>query len=272
MTCLNAAAIQMCTGIDVTENLVSAEALVAQASEQGANLVVLPEYFPFMGEDLSAKLAIMEPAGNGRIQQAMSNWAKQYGVWLVGGSIPIISDIPGKPFARCYVFNEQGKIVTHYDKIHMFDVQVDDNIQHYRESDYSLAGEGPVICDTPWGAMGIAVCYDIRFPELFRYYFEHNVSLVVLPSAFTVPTGRAHWEVLLRARAIENQCFMIAAAQSGLHENGRETWGHSMIVDPWGKIITEIESQTGAAVASLDMALIEQLAEKMPVKQHRKEL
>jgi nitrilase len=262
--------VQLCSGVSVADNLSHAKQRIAQAAEQGAQLVVLPEYFPVMGHKEEDKRSIQEVMGLGPIQSHLRDWAKTYGVWIIGGTLPIQSSDPKRPFGRTLVFNERGECVAHYDKIHLFDVQVNDSQGSYCESRGTYPGSQPTVCETPWGKMGLAVCYDLRFPELFRYYATQGVTLLALPAAFTATTGHAHWEVLLRARAIENQCFVLASAQAGHHQNGRETWGHSMVVDPWGTIVGQLAQQPDVLIAKLDLRMPQELAKKMPVLQHRK--
>ncbi|WP_144391481.1 carbon-nitrogen hydrolase family protein [Pleionea sediminis] len=267
---LRLSVIQMCSGCDLHINLKFAKQKIAAAAADGAQLVILPEYYPLMGRDLTSKLNVQEQHGQGQIQDMMQESAAKYGVWIIGGSIPVCSDDPQRPYARCYVYDDSGENVGFYDKVHMFDVSIDDNVGNYQESQYSMPGEKPVFVESPWGKIGLAVCYDIRFPELFRKYAEDNVDLVALPSAFTVPTGKAHWEVLLRARAIENQCFIAGAAQAGKHENGRITWGHSMIINPWGDILGQLKSELGILTQSIEIADRVKLQEKLPVLEHRR--
>lgn len=262
--------IQMCSAVSVSANLKQAEELIIKATERGAKLVVLPEYFPLMGFREDDKREIQEAMGNGPIQSKLSEWASQHQVWIVAGTMPIISKDPNRPFGRTLVFNCSGECVAYYDKIHLFDVSVDDSQGSYCESKGTFAGSKPAVCDTPWGKLGLAVCYDLRFPELFRFYAEQGVTLVALPAAFTAATGKAHWEILLRARAIENQCFVLASAQGGVHENKRETWGQSMVVDPWGTIVGQLGQQPDVLMATLDLNLTQEIAKKMPVLQHRK--
>ncbi len=269
-TKLTVGIVQMCSRVSVADNLAQAERMIKKAAEQGASLVVLPEYFPLMGHREDDKRDIQETMGDGPIQSSLQRWAKANSIWIIAGTIPIQSTDPKRPYGRTLVFNQKGECVAHYDKIHLFDVNVDDSQGSYCESKGTCAGAKPTVCDTPWGKLGLAVCYDLRFPELFRYYAEQGVTLVALPAAFTAATGRAHWEVLLRARAIENQCFVLASAQGGEHENRRETWGQSMVVDPWGTIVGQLAQDPDVLIATLDLNRTQELAQKMPVLQHRK--
>lgn len=272
--------IQMCSSDDLNKNLQDAEQFIEQAAKENAAIIVLPEYFPFMGLRDKDKLQHQErfvPAHLSQnieepeqpIQSMLSRLAKKHGVWIIGGSIPVQSNDDQRPFARCLVYNGEGELAGHYDKIHMFDVEVDDKHSRYCESAGTMPGKHPSVVDTPWGKAGLSICYDLRFAELYRHYADKDVSLMFVPSAFTEPTGNAHWEVLLRARAIENQCFVIAAAQAGEHANGRKTWGHSMVVDPWGRIVGELQQQTGVLTLDLNLDERTKLAHKMPVQQHR---
>ncbi|MCO7224056.1 carbon-nitrogen hydrolase family protein [Pleionea sp. CnH1-48] len=266
---LKVAVVQMCSSTDVSDNLAFVEQLAKEAWHKGAEWLVLPEYFPLFAKREQDKMSIVEKAGSGPIQHRLEQLACQYKLWIFAGSMPIASGDVERPFSRLSVYNNKGLQCAHYDKIHLFDVDVDDGHRTYRESANTLPGDQPVSCDTPWGKVGLAICYDIRFPELFRVYAEEEVAFVVLPAAFTVTTGRAHWEVLLRARAIENQCFILAAAQSGRHQNGRETWGHSMIIDPWGDTVAELEQESGLLICELDIHRLTEVRSQMPVLTHR---
>ncbi|NVJ58879.1 MAG: carbon-nitrogen hydrolase family protein [Gammaproteobacteria bacterium] len=262
---LTVSCIQMCSSADVIENLETAEALIQQAARSGAKLVVLPEYFPIMAHSHKAKLLCQESFGEGPIQEWLQKVAKDNQVWLIAGSIPICSSDQNRPFARCLVLNENGHVEGFYDKIHMFDVEVEDTTKRYFESAGTMPGKDPSIIHTPWGKIGLAVCYDLRFPEVFTYYRNNGVSIITLPSAFTVPTGKAHWKTLVKARAIDSQSYIIAPAQSGLHQNGRETWGHSMVVDPWGEIVGELEKELGVLVTTIEIQKVKSVRDKMPL-------
>src|SRR3990167_1884367 len=229
------AAIQMNSGHSIQKNLAAAKKWIGEASDQGAQLVVLPEMFAVMGMDQMDKIKVREKLGDGLIQHFLSEEAREHGIWLVGGTIPLaVQDAHEKVHAACLVFDDKGKQAARYDKIHLFDVTLDAARECYAESKTTTAGNQVVVVPTPFGKLGLAVCYDVRFPELFRAMHEKQVEVVALPAAFTLTTGSVHWDVLVRSRAIENQIYLIAAAQTGLHENGRKTYGHSMIVDPWG--------------------------------------
>ena len=226
------AAVQMATGPNVSANLLETERLVAEASECGAGLVVLPENFAFMGKRDQDQLALCETDGGGPLQDFLALTARKYGVWLVGGTIPMNARDAGKVRAACLLFDERGERVARYDKMHLFDVHLLDADERYVESATIEPGNEIVVVDSPFGRLGLAVCYDLRFPEMFRAMLDGGVDVLAVPASFTAITGKAHWEVLVRARAIENLAYVVAAAQGGYHINGRETHGHSMIVDP----------------------------------------
>jgi predicted amidohydrolase len=267
-----AAVIQMTSSPDVEANLATARGLLERARAQGAVLAALPENFAIMGHKEADKVAVAEPAGEGPIQAFLGHCARELGMWIVGGTIPIRDETqPGRVAAACLVFDERGRSVARYDKIHLFDVDIPGREERYRESATIVAGAQPVVTTTPLGRLGMAVCYDMRFPELFRVLQAQGAEVFCLPSAFTAPTGRAHWELLLRARAVENLCYVLAPAQSGMHDNGRETYGDSMIVDPWGHVIARVaEPGPGLAVAQIDRTLQQELRGRFPALAHRK--
>lgn len=264
------AAIQMASSPSVGANLLEAEKLVAEAAKAGAKLVALPENFALMGNHELDKIKVKEPDGDGPIQRFLAEAAKKYGVWLVGGTIPIAGTDPNKVRAACVVYNDQGERVARYDKMHLFDVNVPGTNEVYRESDSIEQGEQPVVIDTPFGRLGLAVCYDLRFPEFFRKMGEQGVDILVIPAAFTAETGAAHWEVLLRARAIENLCYVIAPNQGGLHLNGRKTFGHSMVIDPWGVILDCYKTGGGFVLGDIDLGRLEKVRATFPVLGHRR--
>jgi deaminated glutathione amidase len=251
----NVAACQMTSGPDVAANLRVAEELLERAAAASARVAVLPENFAFMGLADADKRAVAEPFGDGPIQTRLAQIARRLGLWLVAGTMPIRSaESDGRVCAACLVIDESGRTVARYDKIHLFDVDIPGKSESYRESAHVTPGTQPVVVDTPVGRLGLAVCYDVRFPELFRALSARGARWLVLPSAFTVPTGRAHWEPLLRARAIENLAYVVAAAQAGVHPGGRETWGDSMIVDYWGAVVQRLASGAGIVTAAFDLA------------------
>lgn len=264
------AAVQMCSSADVDENLQQASKWIAEAAENKASLVVLPEMFAIMGMNANDKILIREARGEGKIQSFLARMAREHRIWIVGGTIPLISKQENKVMAASLVYDDHGKLVAHYDKMHLFDVVLSSEEQ-YRESDTITAGNKIVTVDSPVGKLGLAVCYDVRFPELFRCLSDEGVEVIALPSAFTVPTGKAHWEILVRARAIENFCYVIAAAQGGNHVNGRKTWGHSMIVAPWGNVLAVLDDdKPGIIYAEMQNEKINEARQSIPVKQHRR--
>jgi predicted amidohydrolase len=263
------AALQMCSGPDVGANLAQAQRLIAEAAARGAKLAVLPENFALMGRNERDKLAVAEREGEGPIQAFLAEQARRHGLWLVGGTIGLRGSDPERVRAACLLYSDRGERVARYDKIHLFDVEVGER-EAYRESATLEPGAEPVLVDTPVGRLGLAVCYDLRFPELFRRLAGQGMQLLALPAAFTATTGAAHWEVLLRARAIENLCYVVASAQGGMHANGRATYGHSMVIDPWGKVLAELGTEPGTADAAIDPAELAQLRERFPALSHRR--
>jgi nitrilase len=259
------AAIQMASGPNVAGNLNEAKRLIAKAAEQGAKLVVLPEFFAIMGMDEQEKVAVREQPGLGPIQSFLADAAKQHKVWLVGGSIPLAANSPDKVLNSCLVFDDSGAQVGRYDKIHLFNLELGN--ESYNESRTIEPGSEVVVIDSPFGRIGLAICYDLRFPELFRAMKE--VDVIVLPSAFTATTGKVHWEPLVRARAIENLSFVIAAAQGGYHVNGRETHGHSMVVDPWGRVLDQLPRGSGVVIADINPSYQASLRASLPALSHR---
>ena len=265
MTDLRAAAVQMISGPEVAPNLETAGRLIAEAAAQGAQLVALPEYFPLIGARDADRLAARERDGAGPIQDFLAAAAQKHAVWIVGGSLPTFADDPAKLRNTCLVFDYAGRRVARYDKIHLFGFQ--NGEERYDEAATIEADDMPVAFDTPWGRVGLGICYDLRFPELFRALGP--LDLLVLPAAFTETTGRAHWELLLRARAVENQCYVVAAAQGGQHPNGRVTHGNSMIVDPWGDILARLDTGEGVVAAELSAARLAEVRTRLPALQHR---
>ena len=264
------AAIQMASGPNVNANLLEAARLIKKAVEAGAKLVVLPENFAIMGMNEADKVDIREEDGKGPIQEFLAEQAARHGIWLVGGTIPLAASDANHVYAACLLFDDKGKRIARYDKIHLFDVQITESDERYNESATIEPGNDIVVVDTPFGKLGLAVCYDLRFPGLFRRMIDEGVEIFAMPSAFTAITGRAHWDVLVRARAIENTCFMIASAQGGYHANGRETYGHSMIVDPWGLVLDNLSRGSGFVVADIDLGRLRDLRRTFPVLEHRK--
>jgi len=258
------AAIQMASGPNVEGNLSEARRLVADAAEQGAKLVVLPEFFAIMGMNEQDKVNVCEQPGQGPIQQFLSETARKHKIWLMG-SMPLVSNTPNKVRNSLLVFDETGTQVARYDKIHLFNLTLGN--ESYNEAQTIEAGDKVVVVDSPFGRIGLAICYDLRFPELFRAM--KDVDILVLPSAFTATTGKVHWEPLIRARAIENLSYVIAAAQGGYHVSGRETHGHSMIVDPWGRIMDELQRGSGVVIADVNASYQRSLRSSLPALTHR---
>jgi len=264
------ACIQMASGPNVGANLLEAERLINQAVRQEAGLVVLPENFAIMGKSERDKIDVREVEGDGPIQEFLAEQARRHGIWLVGGTVPLAASDPGKIRAACMVYDDTGQQVARYDKIHLFDVDLVDSDEQYTESETIEPGDRVVVLDSPLGRIGLAVCYDLRFPELFRQQLDAGMEVLVLPAAFTAITGRAHWEVLVRARAIENLCYVVAAGQGGYHLNGRETHGHSMIVDPWGIVLNSLARGPGVVSATIDLGRLESARRNFPSIEHRR--
>lgn len=260
------AAVQMVSGPEVDANLFSAEALIAKAAAAGAKLVALPEYFAVLSADPTRKIGLREKEGDGPLQQFLSDCARNYGVWLVGGTIPLWCEDPARVRNTSLVFDPQGQRASRYDKLHLFSFR--NGAEQFDEGATIECGCDVIKFDGPCGPTGLSVCYDLRFPELFRQLGD--VNLIVLPAAFTATTGRAHWEVLLRARAIENQCYVLAAAQGGTHEGGRRTYGHSMLIDPWGTVTQCLANGEGIITGQVSPARIAQVRSQLPALTHRK--
>lgn len=263
------AALQMCSGPQVAANLQIAARLLAEARAAGARLAVLPENFSFMGLHDADKRAIAEPDGDGPVQYFLSQQARALSMWIVGGTTPIAIAAGERVAAACLVFNDDGQRVARYDKMHLFDVDIPGRVESYRESANIAPGARAVLVPTPAGLLGLSVCYDMRFPELYRQLAAAGARWFTMPAAFTVPTGRAHWETLLRARAIENLSFVVAPAQAGTHANGRETYGDSLIVDYWGTVLARRASGEGVVLASLDLAAQAEARRNFPALTHR---
>lgn len=266
---IRVAALQTVASPEVQANLETAEHLLGRAAREGARLALLPEYFCLMGQRDRDKLDIAEVAGDGPIQRFLADAARRHRMWIVGGTLPIRCDDPGRVLNRCSVWSPEGDCAAHYDKIHLFAFEQGD--ERYDEGRVLHAGSTPVALQAGALRVGLSVCYDLRFPELYRALMRPPCDLLCVPAAFTVPTGRAHWELLLRARAVENQCYVLAAAQGGLHKNGRRTWGHSMIVDPWGDVLAQqAEDGEGVVLAELDLARMADVRQRLPALAHRR--
>ena len=259
------AAVQMVSSHDVEKNLSDADELIAEAARQGVRLVGLPEYFCLMGKRDGDKVAIRETEGNGPIQSFLSQAAAKHGVWLVGGTAPLATADAGRVRNACLIYDDTGKQVARYDKIHLFGFQ--NGAERYDESTTIEAGDTPMSLDSPFGKLGFSICYDLRFPELYRSFAP--VDIIFVPSAFTATTGRAHWETLLRARAIENLAYVVAPAQGGVHSNRRATWGHSMIIDPWGEILACRDDGPGVVIAEIDLSKNAKVRASLPALDHR---
>ena len=262
---LRVAALQMVSTPRVDENLRTAAAGIDDAVAQGAELVALPEYFAIMGMNDGDKVRVREHDGHGPIQDFLAASAREHGIWLIGGSLPLLADSPDKVLNSSVAYNPQGERVARYDKIHLFGFR--QGAEAYDESATIQAGREPVTFATPFGRIGLSICYDLRFPELYRALGV--TELLVVPAAFTETTGRAHWEILLRARAIENQCYVLAVAQGGRHENGRETHGNSMLIDPWGEILDRKLKGPGIVVGTLEHERLTSVRANLPALKHR---
>ncbi len=260
------AAVQMISGAEVAANLAVATELVAQAAGAGAALVALPEYFALLSADEHAKVAARELDGSGPMQDWLAETAARHGVWLVGGTIPLVADDAARVRNSVLVFDGSGRRVARYDKMHLFGF--DNGAERFDESRTIEAGSRVACVDTPFGRLGLSVCYDLRFPELYRAM--HGVDLILVPSAFTATTGRAHWETLLRARAIENQCYVAAPAQGGMHAGGRRTWGHTMIIDPWGEVLACRDAGPGIVLAEIEHSRLASVRTQLPALAHRR--
>jgi nitrilase len=260
----------MNSGPDPDANLSALEDLLAAQSVAEVDLVMLPENFALMGVNREQRAAAAERPGEGPVQAAVSRLAREHGCWIVAGTIPLRSDDPERPYASCLVFDARGEQAGRYDKIHLFDVELSASGERYAESSFTTPGDRPVVLDTPWGRLGIAVCYDLRFPEQFRAMTVAGLDCIALPAAFTQATGAAHWETLLRSRAIENQCAIFAAAQTGKHADGRSTFGHSLAVDAWGEIRLDMGDNPGAACVTIDLAAQLDLRREFPALRHRR--
>jgi nitrilase len=266
---VSVAAIQMVATPSVEENLATAGRLVARAREHGAAIVCLPEYFCIMGRRDTDKVAVREQAGSGPIQDFLASCAAREGVWLIGGTVPLETENAEKVWNSTLVFDPRGTLVARYDKIHLFSFSR--GTDSFHEARTIEAGASPRTFQATVGTttltVGLTICYDVRFPELYRALGE--VDLVVVPSAFTYVTGKAHWEVLLRARAIENQCYVLAAAQGGVHPNQRRTWGHSMLVDPWGQVQSSLPEGEGVVIGEIDPTYLAAVRTDLPALRHR---
>jgi deaminated glutathione amidase len=269
---MKVAAVQMVSTPDWPRNRDAAARLIAQAAAAGAGLVLLPEYFCILGRKDTDKLALAEAAGavseGGPIQQFLSEQARRHGLWLIGGTLPVQTEAAGQVLNRCGVWRPDGQLQAHYDKLHLF--AFDNGVESYDEGRTLRAGNKPVAVQAGPLRVGLSICYDLRFPELYRALMQPPCDLLCVPAAFTHTTGQAHWELLLRARAVENQCYVLASAQGGQHDNGRRTWGHSMVVDPWGEVLDVLPEGEGVVMADIDMQRIQQVRTQLPALAHRR--
>lgn len=259
------AAIQMVSTPSVERNLAQAETLIEDAVRDGARLVLLPEYFCLMGLSETDKVAQRETAGDGPIQSFLAGIARRLNIWVIGGTLPVAAPEPGRVLNATFVFDPHGNAVVRYDKIHLFNFVK--GTEAFDEARTIRPGTDVRSFEAPFGRVGLSVCYDLRFPELYRALGD--CALIVVPSAFTYTTGQAHWEMLLRARAVENQCYVLAAAQGGKHENGRRTWGHSMLIDPWGTIVAQQDEGPGVVAGEIDPTRIAEVRQSLPALRHR---
>ena len=262
---MRVAALQTIAGGDVADNLAQAEGWVREAAARGAQLILLPEYFGILGAHATDKLAAKENDGAGPQQDFLSRMAREHRAFVIGGSVPMATADPRRVRSACLVYGPDGARVARYDKIHLF--RFTKGAEDYDETRTIEPGDVPVTFDAPCGRVGLSICYDVRFPELYRMLGD--CALLLVPAAFTATTGAAHWEFLLRTRAVENQCYVLAAAQGGLHPNGRKTWGHSMLVDPWGEIVASMEQGPGVVVGDIDPARIAEVRQQLPALTHR---
>ncbi|MEP6548846.1 MAG: carbon-nitrogen hydrolase family protein [Gammaproteobacteria bacterium] len=263
------AAIQMTSSHIVADNLAAAAVLLRQAKDAGADIACLPENFSFIGLRDADKLQVAEADGEGVVQSFLSDTARQLKMWILGGTIVIRGDTERRVANSSLLIDAAGKRVARYDKIHLFDVTIPGREEQYRESTHVMPGRDLVIADTPVGRLGLSVCYDMRFPELYRELVLQGAEWLAMPAAFTVPTGRAHWETLLRARAIENLCYVVAPAQSGAHTSGRETYGDSLIVDYWGQVLARLAKGSGVITAAIDLAREAETRARFPALDNR---
>jgi predicted amidohydrolase len=263
------AAIQMTSGHIVADNLAVAGDLLREAKDAGAEIACLPENFSFIGLRDSDKLQVAEPDGDGAVQSFLSSTARKLKMWILGGTIVIRGDSERRVANTSLLIDAAGKRVARYDKIHLFDVTIPGRDEQYRESTHVTPGRAVVVADTPVGKLGLSVCYDMRFPELYRDLVLQGAEWLAMPAAFTVPTGRAHWEILLRARAIENLCYVVAPAQTGTHTSGRETYGDSLIVDYWGQVLSRLAKGSGLITADIDLAREAETRARFPVLDNR---
>ena len=265
------AAVQMSSGAVPAENLASAARLLGAAAARGARVAVLPENFSLMPRHDAERRAHAEADGSGPVQDFLTRTARELKLWIVAGSLPITGARDGRMAQSCLVYGSDGARKARYDKIHLFDVDLPERQESYRESAHMAPGDATVVIDTPAGRLGLSICYDVRFPELYRRLVAAGAQWLVVPSAFTVPTGEAHWEPLLRARAIENLCYVVASGQWGLHANGRRTWGHSVIIDFWGRVLAQLPEGEGVITGDIDLPAQAAARRSIPALAHRRD-
>ena len=266
------AAVQITTGPDVEKNLAAVEQQIKQAAQQGANIVALPEVFACYDSQQYLALGQQEITALGNLRSRMSAWAKTNKVYLIGGTIPVLDPQTSKVYPRCYFYDEQGEELGYYDKIHLFDVDLDDAQGRYRESDMFLAGDEIKVFPTPYGNVGLTICYDLRFPYVFDRLRKAGADIISVVAAFTETTGKAHWQVLLQARAIEQQCYILASNQWGQHDEKRRTFGHSMVISPWGEVLDQLPTGQGIVSAEIDLSEIARIRREMPVANHQRNI
>lgn len=266
------AAVQITTGPNIEENLTAIEQQVIRAAKAGANIIALPEVFACYDSQKYLAIGAQEVSSKGRLRSQMASWAKDYGVYLIGGTIPVLEPTTRKVYPRCYFYSDEGKELGYYDKLHLFDVDIDDAQGRYRESDIFLSGDEIKIFPTRYGNVGLTICYDLRFPYLFEKLRKAGADIISVVAAFTEKTGRAHWSTLLQARAIEQQCYILASNQWGQHDEKRRTFGHSMVVSPWGEVLDQLEEGAGIACAEMDLAEVERIRREMPLINHQRSL
>jgi predicted amidohydrolase len=266
------AAVQITAGPYVEKNLAAIERQIKRAAQQGANIIALPEVFACYDSQQYVALGQQETTVLGNLRSRMSAWAKVNKVYLIGGTIPIFDPPTGKVYPRCYFYDEEGKELGYYDKIHLFDVDIDDAHGRYRESDMFLSGDEIKVFPTPYGNVGLTVCYDLRFPYVFDRLRKAGADIISVVAAFTETTGKAHWQPLLQARAIEQQCYILASNQWGQHDEKRRTFGHSMVISPWGDILDQLPTGEGIAIADIKLAEVERIRREMPIANHQRQL
>lgn len=266
------AAVQITTGPDVEKNLAAIEIQIQNAVKEGANIVALPEVFACYDSQKYLALGQQELQATGNLRSRMSAWAKDNKVYLIGGTIPVLEPKESKVYPRCYFYNDQGEELGYYDKIHLFDVDIGDAQGRYRESDMFLSGDEVKVFPTPYGNVGLTICYDLRFPYVFDRLRKAGADIITVVAAFTETTGRAHWQPLLQARAIEQQCYILASNQYGQHDEKRRTFGHSMVISPWGEVLDQLPAGEGFSCAEIDLEEVQRIRREMPIANHQREI